>query len=217
MWKSLVLYHSGGVAKPAVETRTPALAALSAGADRLATEGSVADALRAVAEAARVASNADLGILRVVEDGLLATRGVAGPAFLIAEIVGSRMAETPSEAEIDDPVRLPEPLQAIAARMSATAVFVVPVRHDGGVAGSLELYRAGEGFDEVEREAVRLTSAQAALALRVFEAERVRGELPAAIGLAAEALGAGADEARIARLAADATGAPGCILWRTGD
>ena len=90
-----------------------------------------------------------------------------------------------------------------------------------GVAGSLELYRAGEGFDEAEREAARLTAAQAALALRVFEAERVRSELPAAIGLAAEALGAGADEARtperIARLAADATGAPGCILWRAGD
>jgi serine phosphatase RsbU (regulator of sigma subunit) len=205
------------VAKPVIESRTPALAALSAGADRLATEGSVADALRAVAEAARAAANADLAILRVVEDGLLATRGVAGAPFLIAEIVGSRMAEVPPEAEIDDAVRLPEPLQAIAARMSATAVFVVPVRHDGRVAGSLELYRAGEGFDEVERDAVRLTAAQAALALRVFEAERVRGELPAAIGLAAEALGAGADEARIVRLAADATGALGCILWRTGD
>ena len=221
MWKSLVLYDSGGVAKPAVETRTPALAALSAGADRLATEGSVADALRAVAEAARAASNADLAILRVVEHGLLATRGVAGPPFLIAEIVGSRMAEAPPEAEIDELERLPEPLQAIAARTSATAVFVVPVRHDGRVAGSLELYRVGDGFDEAERAAARLTAAQAALALRVFEAERVRSEVPAAIGLAAEALGAGADEARtaerIARLAADATGAPGCVLWRAVD
>jgi serine phosphatase RsbU (regulator of sigma subunit) len=205
------------VAKPVIESGTPALAALSAGADRLATEGSVADALRAVAEAARAAANADLAILRVVEDGLLATRGVAGAPFLIAEIVGSRMAEVPPEVEIDDPTHLPELMQAIATRMSATAVFVVPVRHDGRVAGSLELYRAGEGYDEVERDAVRLTAAQAALALRVFEAERVRGELPAAIGLAAEALGAGADEARIARLAADATGALGCILWRTGD
>ena len=127
MWKSLVLYHSGGVAKPVIETRRPALAALSAGADRLATEGSVADALRAVAEAARAASNADLAILRVVEDGLLATRGVAGAPFLIAEIVGSRMAEAPPEGEIDELEQLPEPLQAIAARMSATAVFVVPV------------------------------------------------------------------------------------------
>src|SRR5437899_10882406 len=115
MRKSVVLYHSGGVAKPVIETRIPALAALSAGAERLATEGSVADALRAVAEAARAASNADLAILRVVEDGLLATRGVAGAPFLIAEIVGSRMAEVPPEAEIDDPGRLPEPLQAIAA------------------------------------------------------------------------------------------------------
>src|SRR6476620_5342549 len=108
MPKSVVLYHSGGVAKPVIESRTPALAALSAGADRLATEGSVADALRVVAEAARAAANADLAILRVVEDGLLATRGVAGARFLIAEIVGSRMDEVPPEAEIDDPVRLPE-------------------------------------------------------------------------------------------------------------
>jgi serine phosphatase RsbU (regulator of sigma subunit) len=208
------------VAKPAVETRTPALAALSAGADRLATEGSVAEALRAVAEAARVASSADLAILRIVEDGLLATRGVAGPPFLIAEIVGSRMA-APPEAEIDELEQLPEQLQAIVARTSATAVFVVPVPHDGTAAGSLELYRSGESFDEAERAAARLTAAQAALALRVFQAERVSSEVPAAIGLAAEALGAGADEARtaerIARLAADATGAAGCVLWRAGE
>src|SRR3954468_14108172 len=215
MPKSVVLYHSGRVAKPAVETRTPALAALSAGADRLAAEGTAGDALRAVAEAARVAGNADLAILRVIEDGALTTRGGAGPPFLIAEIVGSRLSELPPDEEIDDAARLPAPLRAIAARTGATAVLLVPVRHAGRVAGSLELYRAGEAFGEDEREAARLAAAQAALALRVFEAERVRSELPAAVGLAADALGAGSDEARtperIARLAAEATGASGCI------
>src|SRR5580765_4486864 len=85
-----------------LETHKPALEALSAGADRLAAEGSATGALRAVAEAARTATGADLAILRVVEDGALATRGVAGPAFLVAEIAGSRSGGTPPEEEISD-------------------------------------------------------------------------------------------------------------------
>src|SRR3954469_3099100 len=107
----------------------PALAALSEGADRLATEGSVADALRAVAEAARAATGADLAILRVVEDGVLATRGVAGPAFLTAEIVGSRTAEPPGDAEVTDLDSASAATKDVVARTKATAVLVVPVRH----------------------------------------------------------------------------------------
>src|SRR3954469_5099929 len=120
----------------------PALAALSEGADRLATEGSVADALRAVAEAARAATGADLAVLRVVEDGVLVTRGVAGPAFLIAEIVGSRTEEGPGEAEVAGLESASAATKAVPARTKANAVFIVPVRHEGRVAGSLELLRA---------------------------------------------------------------------------
>ncbi len=202
----------------AVETRTPALAALSAGADRLAAEGSVSDALRAVAESARASTGADLAILWVADEGVLAARGVAGPAFLAAEIVGSRFPGSPSEEEIAELDDLPPALRAIAERTGATAVLVVPVRLGGQAAGALELLRAGDPFDELEREAARLTAAQAALALRVFAAEHVRNEHPAALELAAEALAAGSDESRtaerITRLAADAAGASGCLLWR---
>src|SRR3954468_3549392 len=116
-----------------IDTRIPALAALSAGADRLASEGSVSEALRAVAAAARTATGADLAILRVVEDGLLATRGVAGPPSLVAEIVGSRTAGAPPRTELDDLGAAAPVVQAIAERTNANAVLVVPVRLDGSV------------------------------------------------------------------------------------
>src|SRR6185503_942732 len=175
MGKSVVPPGAPGVSEPvcgtigrgvqtAVDFRMPALAALSAGADRLAAEGSIADALRAVAEAARASTGAELAILRVVEDGALTTRGVAGPSFLTAEIVGSRTSEPPPQEEVDDGGRLPAHASAIAARLNAAAVLVVPVRHDDRVTGSLELYRTGSHFDELDRQAARLTAAQAALA-----------------------------------------------------
>jgi serine phosphatase RsbU (regulator of sigma subunit) len=157
----------------------------------------------------------------VLEDGVLIARGVAGPAFLAAEIVGSRLPAAPPEEEISELERLPPSLRAVAERTSSTAVLVVPVRLDGRVPGWLELLRAGEPFTELEQEAARLTAAQAALALRVFAAEQVRSGLPAALELAAEALAAGSDESRvgdrIARLAAGATGATACLLWRVDE
>ena len=94
----------------------------------------------------------------------------------------------------------------------------MPVRIDGRVAASLELFRARGAFRLGEREAARVAAAQVALVLR-SEVNGAGTALSAsALMLTAEALAAGGDEARgadrIARLAADATGASAALLWR---
>ncbi len=199
----------------------PALAALSAGADRLAAEGGATDALRMVAEAACAASGAELAIVRVVEeDGGLTARAVAGPARLAAEIVGSRLPGPPPGEEIAELGGLTADARALAARTGADAVLVVPLPGEERPAGSLELLRAGPPFDEVEREGARLVAHQAGLALRVFAAERVRDDLPSALELAAEALataGHARTHERVARLVAAGTGASACLLWIVRD
>src|SRR5207342_2584940 len=68
------------------------------------------------------------------------------------------------------------------------------------------------------RDAARVAAGQAALVLRAY-ADGPVGLSGSALMLTAEALAAGGDELRgaerIARLAADATGAVGCVIWRS--
>jgi len=174
-----------------------------------------------VAEGARAATAADLVVVRVVDRGGLAVRAIAGPAFLAAELEGSRLADDPPENEVDELDELSADARAVARRANADAVLSLPVRVEGSVVASLELLRAGGGFTTDEREAARVACAQVALVLR---GSSDGGAVPAPramLELVAKALAAGADDARIAerlaRLAADATGADACLIWRTGD
>jgi serine phosphatase RsbU (regulator of sigma subunit) len=173
-----------------------------------------------VVEAARVATAADLVVVRVVERGGLAVRALAGPAFLAAELEGSRLVDNPSEHEVDELDRLSADARAVARRANADAVLSLPVRVDGSVVASLELLRTGGGFGADEREAARVACAQVALVLRGFVPAGAGSPPRATLELVAEALAAGADEARIAeriaRLAADVAGADACLIWRTG-
>jgi serine phosphatase RsbU (regulator of sigma subunit) len=147
----------------------------------------------------------------------LVARAVAGNPALAAEVVGSRIAAALPEVEIDDLAELPAGLRGIAARAGAQSVLLVPVRVDGRAAGSLELFRARGAFRLGEREAARVAAAQVALVLRA-EASGSPALSASALMLTAEALAAGGDEARgadrIARLAADATGASSAVIWR---
>jgi serine phosphatase RsbU (regulator of sigma subunit) len=174
--------------------------------------------LSAVAEAARAAATADIAVIRLVEPGELVARAVAGPAFLAAELEGSRLAGVPSEDEIDDLDLLSADARAVARRANADAVLSLPVRVDGDLVGSLELLRTGDGFGADEREAARIACGQAGLVLRSFSNDVVDGQIGAALELAADALAVGADESRvaerIARLAADATRADACLIWQ---
>ena len=75
--------------------------------------------------------------------------------------------------------------------------------------------RRGDSFDAAERRLARLAAGQAALAIRAFAGRAADGEVDAeaTLGLAGEALAAGADELRtaeeITRFATEATRSPG--------
>ena len=202
----------------AVESRTPALTALSAGADRLTSGADALEALQAVAETARAAASADLAVVRLVDRGELVVRAVAGHAALAAEIEGSRVLDAPPDRELDQVGELSPGLRRIAERAGARATFLVPIRLEGQVGALLELHRARGPFGATERDAARVAAGQAALVLRAY-ADGTAGLSSSALMLTAEALAAGGDELRgaerIARLAADATGAVGCVIWRS--
>jgi serine phosphatase RsbU (regulator of sigma subunit) len=204
----------------AVEFRTPALNALSAGADRLASGPDAAAALQAVVETAREAAAADLAVLRIVDGDGLVARAVAGSASLAAEIEGSRVDDAAPDDEVDRAAELPAGLRLVAERVGAGATFLVPVRLGGRVAALLELHRSHGSFGAAERDAARVAAGQAALVLRAYSDGAGAGLSSSALMLTAEALAAGGDEVRgaerIARLAMDAVGASGCVIWQSG-
>ena len=138
-----------------------------------------------------------------------------------AELEGSRLPlEDVPEHEVGDLERLPESVRRAAERVRASSVLLIPIQVDGRVEGSLELMRRGDIFDAGERRFARLAAGQAALAIRAFAGRADDGEVDteATLGLAGEALAAGADELRtaeeITRFATEATGALAGLLWR---
>ena len=147
-------------------------------------------------------------------------RAVAGPAVLAAELEGSQLPGDLPEAGVDDLEALSPEARAVARRASADAVLVLPVRAGGSVVASLELLRAGPPFDSDERQVACVACTQLGLVLRAFAGDGA-GTTTAALALAAEALAAGADEARagerIARLTAEVAGAEACLLWQGAD
>lgn len=158
--------------------------------------------------------------MRLVDRGELVARAVAGNAALAAEIEGSRVLDAAPDEQIDEVEQLSPGLRRIAERAGARATFVVPIRIEGQVAALLELHRGGGPFSPTEREAATVAAGQAGLVLRAYSEGTATGLSSSALMLTAEALAAGGDELRgaerIARLAADATGASGCVIWRSG-
>jgi sigma-B regulation protein RsbU (phosphoserine phosphatase) len=183
------------------------------------------DALRTVAEAAARAVGADVAVARVADDAgrrLDACAVVAGSAAISAELEGSRVpVEEVPDAEESDLARLPAAVRRAAERARASSVLLLPVHVDGQLRGSLELMRRRRQFDDGERRIARLAAGQAALAIRAFgayDSSRAGADARRLLGVAGDALAAGADESRtaeqVARLAAEATGAVSAFLWR---
>ena len=114
-------------------------------------------------------------------------------------------------------------MQRAARRARSADVLLIPIRADDVPLGSLELLRAGRGFDPSERAAARLAAAQLGLVLRAFDAANgTAGSDPTErLALAGDALGAGLDEARgpdeVVRIAARASGAEAAQLWEVDD
>jgi serine phosphatase RsbU (regulator of sigma subunit) len=190
----------------------------------LGLAGSLSEAMQTVAEAAARAAGAEVVVVRVADDARVSLNACAvatSSAAVGAELEGSRLPliDVP-EYEVSDAERLPEGVRRAAERVQASSVLLIPVQIDGRVEGSVELMRAGDAFDDAERRLARLAAGQAALAIRAFEGRTGAGELDAeaTLGLAGEALAAGADgirtAAEITRFATEATGALAGLLWR---
>src|SRR5258708_14124419 len=131
----------------------------------------LAGALDELAEAARVVTGAEVGLVRVrTADGRLEAVAVAGPGALAAELEGMQL---PAADVPDLPVQTlagaPEAVRRTARRAKARAVIVMPVTVDGSQA-TLELYRSGSEFSTAEALAAELAASNAALILRAFGA-----------------------------------------------
>jgi serine phosphatase RsbU (regulator of sigma subunit) len=210
---------------PGSELSESGLDALADSGLALGLASSLAEALQSVGDAAARAVGADVVIARVADEAHLTLNACAvatASAAIAAELEGSRLALTEvPESEEWELQRLPEAVRRAAERVGTEFVVLLPVRVDGRLRGTLELMRRRAEFDDGERRLARLAAAQAALAIRVFGGDGTAArslDTEALLGVAGDALAAGADESRTAdqvpRLAAEATGAVSGLLWR---
>ena len=178
-------------------------------------------ALAAIAERTADVVGANVVVARLVDDaGCAVARAVhAESAALRAELEGSRLPAPLVPAEpLDARDGLPAPLQRIAEQLGAVGVLRLPVREGNAVVGSLELFRRHDEFGARERTLGVAAADEIALARRAFGDGDSAVAGPDLLGLAGDALAAGSDEARaadqVATLAAEATGAKACVVWR---
>jgi serine phosphatase RsbU (regulator of sigma subunit) len=183
---------------------------------------SLDEALTAIVARAAEVARADVVVARLADDsgGVTARAVHAASAALRAELEGSRLG--PGAVPADERyelLQLPRPLRHLAERLGAAGVLQLPVRDGPAVVGSLELLRRGGEFDERERRLAAATADEIALARRAFrDGDASAVAAPDLLGLAGDALAAGSDETRaadqVATLAAEATGAKACLIWR---
>ncbi|HEY6960639.1 MAG TPA: GAF domain-containing SpoIIE family protein phosphatase [Gaiellaceae bacterium] len=196
----------------AVEAQRLPVEALADAAGQVAATGDLRTALAAIASAAADALAAELVVLRVLDpDGDLVARAVAPEASALgAEAAGTRVSCERIEAGTPS-----EPVQRASPRAH---VLVEPARAGGRIVGSVEVVRV-EAIGDVERALASLVAAQVAMAVRTLSSgSSIRRA--AWLDLAGEALAAGGDARRVAqqavRIAVDATGARGGVVWRVG-
>ena len=178
--------------------------------------------LGAIARRAAEVTGADVAVVRLVdESGDAVAHAVhAESAALRAQLEGSRVAARSVPAELhDEREGLPAVLQGVADQLGASGVLQVPVREGNAVVGSLEVLRRRGEFDERELKLALAAAEEIALARRAFgDGGAAAATAPDLLGLAGDALAAGSDETRaadqVATLAAEATGARACIVWR---
>ena len=212
---------------PGVDSRearvpAPSLAALVRAVTAAAVAGTASEALRALADAAQTVTGASVALVRALDAGgeRLEAVAVAAPRVLAAELEGTVLAATElPERTLDDLSEAPRAVQAIAKRVGATEVLLVPARASG-FAVSVELFHAAQPLRPGQRLAAELCAAQAALVLRAFAADGDASSLVRpALELAGEALAVALHEqdaaAEVVRLAAGVAGASAAILWES--
>ena len=205
-----------------VRVPVPSLAALVRAVATAAVAESASDALRALADAAQTVTGADVALVRALDPGAerLEAVAVAAPQALAAELEGTVLsaAELP-DVTLDELDHAPPAVRAIAKRIGATELLLVPARANG-FAVSVELFHSGEPLRAGQRLAAELCAAQAALVLRAFAADGDASSLVRpALELAGEALAVALHEqdaaVEVVRLAARVAGASAAILWES--
>ena len=178
-------------------------------------------ALTAIVERAAELADADIVVARVADEsgGLVAHAVYARSESVRAELEGSRIeARSVPAGERTTLDELPRPLRLAAERVAAVGVLQLPVRDNGAVVGSLELMRSRSEFDALQLTLARAAADDVALARRAFAGGDSRRPALDPLELAGDALAAGAADTRaadqVAALAADATGAAACLVWR---
>jgi serine phosphatase RsbU (regulator of sigma subunit) len=193
--------------------------ALAAAGAALAEAGTLEEALSRITRAAADGVGASLAVARTRDGDRLVARSVAGGSRARAALLEGSSVPALGLADDGSP---PPAVAAVAASVDADAVLAIPVRLDGEPAGSLELMRRGAPYSPAERELAAALAAHVAAAIRTFAHGTGRTAAPAADGaleLAGRVLAAAAEEVGAAReivgLALAATGARGCVLWRS--
>ena len=183
--------------------------------------GGLDSALMTIVERTAEIADADIVVARLLDDsgGLTARAVHAASAALRAELEGSRLdPDAMAAGENGEPPQLPPPLRRIAERLGARDVLQLPVLDGGTLVGSLELLRRRSEFGERERRLAAAAAENVALARRAFGDGSAAVTSTDLLGLAGDALAAGSDETRaadqVATLAAEATGASACLVWR---
>ncbi|MET0201355.1 MAG: SpoIIE family protein phosphatase [Gaiellaceae bacterium] len=183
--------------------------------------GGLDSALMTIVERTAEIAGADIVVARLLDDsgGLTARAVHAASAALRAELEGSRLdPDAVAAGENGEPPQLPPPLRRIAERLGARDVLQLPVLDGGTLVGSLELLRRRSEFGERERRLAAAAAENVALARRAFGHGGPAVTATDLLGLAGDALAAGSDETsaadQVATLAAEATGARACLVWR---
>jgi serine phosphatase RsbU (regulator of sigma subunit) len=193
-----------------------ALQALAAALHRLAEGGAQEDALQEIAHAAAAGAGADVVVVWMRSNGarsLEAHTVAAGSTSIAAELQGSRIAEAGTSADG----------RSIGRRLGLAVSVEFPIAVADHELGQLELFRRAGSFSPEERAFGGLAAEHAGVALAGLGANGARGPLASAdlLRLGGDALATGLDERRtakeIARLAAEATAAPGAVVWRLDD
>jgi len=186
-----------------------ALAVLARAARALADGSPIEHVLAELAEAAARGAGAEVAVIWLpVGDGAVAARSVwSVSAATGAEIEGLRAESLEGAATI------------VQARLDGSIAATIPFAAVGG-GGMLELARCGAPFDPDELRLATAAAELAGLASRL-EGGAARPGGDSAIGVVGDALAALASDdaapARVARLAAIASGGVAAAVWRLRD
>jgi serine phosphatase RsbU (regulator of sigma subunit) len=223
--------HNAFVRGVAYEVEEALLENLSRAVRGLLEDGTLAESLDRLAEAAAGATASDLAIVRTLSpaDQCLVARAVwSESAALAAELEASKLSLDGLDAEEIESFEpgadegLPAAVRSAAVRARAETVSIHPVRVGERIVATLELYRSADTrFAERERALGRLAAAHVGIAVRLertANGERLGNGRALPLELLGEALVAGADEAetaeQVVRLATLSSGAVGAALWR---